>query len=680
MPADIVSFIPRRDHDASGNLDEFVASCRDELTVFGKNLDWSANYWSQAKLTFGNIDQTGRVLKPANVMKEPFLSFAKAYVRYQQGQRPSKANGEIRALRCLERALCQAGREVDVLQVDSSVFDMAGAVARDHYSPGMAYHAARELARLAKFISDRRLAVITVDWENPIKRPVDTVRTGKKAQAQREKKLPRQEALDAIADIFASKPHVCRDIFTTCVSAMLMSVPSRVTEVLALPVDCEVWETKRDGSQAYGWRFTPGKGGAPMIKWIPTVMVDVAREAVKRVHRITDEARRLARWLEEHPGEFYRHSGCSSVAEDKPLTVAEAAAALGIPSDRCKGYAAAELRRRGLPGETGFNTLTSLNRWVHAQLPEGFPWFDKTREVKFSQALFCLRAKQLRTDMAASPVLVWKPTNNVVTGDLQSRETSPGHVSPSIYDRHGRNDPAGKPLKLTSHQFRHLLNTIAQRGGLGQAEIARWSGRAEMKQNRVYDHMSEFELAGMLRSHDPSLKLDRGLDEIADRIRATIPMSRREFNTLTVSTAHVTESGFCAKSYIESPCQKFRDCTNCTEHLYVKGDKRLLPHTRDRLQKTRELLEHARQESADGTLGSDRWVDIHKSTEQRLTALLAILEDDAVPDGSIIRLANPREFSPFCRALEARGSKPRLTEVIPETSASRISDGNESDG
>ncbi|EKD74304.1 MAG: hypothetical protein ACD_45C00005G0009 [uncultured bacterium] len=47
---------------------------------------------------------------------------------------------------------------------------------------------------------------------------------------------------------------------------------------------------------------------------------------------------------------------------------------------------------------------------------------------------------------------------------------------------------------IDTHQFRHLLNTMAQRDGLSQSEIARWSGRADIKQNRVYDHMSEFEL------------------------------------------------------------------------------------------------------------------------------------------------------------------------------------------
>ncbi len=37
---------------------------------------------------------------------------------------------------------------------------------------------------------------------------------------------------------------------------------------------------------------------------------------------------------------------------------------------------------------------------------------------------------------------------------------------------------------------RHLLNTIANTNGMDSMLLAKWSGRADMKQNRVYDHTS----------------------------------------------------------------------------------------------------------------------------------------------------------------------------------------------
>jgi hypothetical protein len=564
------------------------------------------------------------------------------------------------ALKCLERALDERARGMELQYVDASLLDRAAVLARGHYSAGMAYHAGRELERLARFVSDKRLIAATLDWKSPIERSGDTVRTGRKAQEERDRKLPSDEALDALADIFASNPKVARDIFTTSVAAMLLCAPSRISELLALPEDCEVWETKRDGKRAYGWRFQPGKGGAPMIKWIPDAMVEVAQEAVRRVREMTIEARRIASWLEQNPNRFYRHSACPQVEESCPLSIMDAAAAVGIYNDATQ-HCRTELRRLGLSGRDGGDSFASLNKWVRARLPEGFPWFDEGRAVRFSGALFCLQAKALRSDMAASPCMIWRPTNNLFNNDLCSRQTSATYVSRGVFDRHGYNSGRTKPLKVTSHQFRHLINTMGQRGGLGQFEIARWSGRVDVKQNRVYDHMSEFELVDMLRQHDPELSLDRSLTEIAEQIAVQLPMTRQEFNTLTIPTAHVTEYGFCIHDYVMSPCQRFRDCLNCTEQVCVKGDRRL-DRVRTRYAQVSQLMERARREIAEGSAGADRWYEIHALTEKRLGSLLTILEDPSIKDGAIIRLNNDQEFSPLRRALDAKAIAGTLKE------------------
>lgn len=64
---------------------------------------------------------------------------------------------------------------------------------------------------------------------------------------------------------------------------------------------------------------------------------------------------------------------------------------------------------------------------------------------------------------------------------------------------------------------------MAQRGGMSQIEIARWSGRVEVKQNRVYDHMSEFEIVDILRKKDSELVLHGSLEELREEI------SKRDF-------------------------------------------------------------------------------------------------------------------------------------------------------
>lgn len=71
--------------------------------------------------------------------------------------------------------------------------------------------------------------------------------------------MPSSDALSALAEVFANNPSDPRDIFTSSVFALLMSAPSRISEVLSLPVDCEVTEIDRKGVSRYGWRFLRGK-------------------------------------------------------------------------------------------------------------------------------------------------------------------------------------------------------------------------------------------------------------------------------------------------------------------------------------------------------------------------------------------------------------------------------------
>jgi hypothetical protein len=648
----IIHFIPRVELSARRNMVEFIRVCRDELTVFGADLDWEANTWRPPGVSFGNLEQVTRILSPFRIMNEHFLDFAKSYFRYQQGQNPTEAMVEMSALKCLERALDNLEHRITLQRVDASLFDSAAVLARQHYSTSKAYHVGRELARLALFLSDKRLIASALDWKSPIARPRDTVRTGKKAREERERKLPSDEALDALAEIFASKPEAVRDVFTTSVAAMLLCAPSRISEILALQEDCEVWEVKRNGDRAYGWRFQPGKGGDPMIKWIPDPMVEVAQVAIQRIRELTTEARQIASWLERYPEQMYRHSGCPQVEEAQALSVMEAAAAVGLPwndENRCRS----ELKRQGLSGRRGGNTLASVNQWVHSRLPESFPWFDKKRGIRFSEALFCFQERALSADMTTSQCVIWRPQANTFNKDVRPGQPYLGCVFTNVFDRHGYNVGRTNPLKLTSHQFRHLLDTMAQRGGLGQSEIARWAGRVGVKQNRVYDHMSEFELVDMLRRHDPELSLERSLTEIAEQIATQLPMTRQEFNALTIPTAHVTEYGFCIHDYVMSPCQRFRDCLNCTEQVCVKGDRRL-DRIRGRYAQVRELKERAQREISEGSAGADRWYEIHALTEKRLSSLIAILEDPSIRDGAIVKLNNAQEFSPLRRAIEAK--------------------------
>lgn len=643
-----VPFSSKRQRDAAQRLASFIETCRHKLTVFGADLNWDENQWRSPGVSFGNLDQTSRVLKPENVLQAPFLSFAKAYFRYMQGVAERKSFTEMRALRVLERALVNRTGGASIADVDGRILDAAAMLAREAYSAGVAYQAGRELAKLATFVSDEGLIPRHLQWTNPITRPRDSVRTGRQAREERERKLPDAAAVEAMAELFASCPSEPRDIFTTSLSAMLLCSPSRIAEVLALDSECEVRETCGDGSISYGWRFWPGKGAAPYVKWIPSVMVPLAEEAIGRVRQMTQDARWLASWLESKPDQFPRHSQCPKVAEDDALNLDEIGAALGC-QDVEANYIRAEINRLGFSLRQGPITLRMLNEWVQSQLPKTFPWYDEDRGLRFADALFSCLSNLLDTERRVIPVVLKKPTSNIFNDDVGSRKNSA-----SIFERHGISiDKRSK--KLTSHQFRHLLNTMAQRGGMSQADIAHWSGRTSIKQNRVYDHLSEFEVVEMIKRHDPSLNkdavADRGLRDLANKL----PMTRQEFDLLLVPTAHVTEYGYCVHDFVMAPCQRFRDCLNCSEQICVKGDRRV-ERMKERLTQVGALMERAAAEIANGTAGADRWFETHQMTHQRLAQLIEIMESAQVPDGTLIRLKADQEFSPVRRALRVRST------------------------
>lgn len=646
--AKIFQFIPKSTISASQNLDLFVRRCREDLTVFGRDLNWSSEIWPKVAV-FSKLGVTTRRPTPKQVMDAKFIDFAKSYLRYQQGHKPTGTKSEMKALRAIEAALLQVKGEASISCLSVAVLDEAAVMAGQHYGRGADYQCGRELERLAKFVAENRLVDSGVQtWVSPIRRSQDKNRTGKKGKAIREKRLPNENALNALAEIFANNPDDERDIFTTSTFAMLMSAPSRISEVLSLPVDCEVEEEDSEGTVRYGWRFFAGKGFEGDIKWIPTTMVSVAKEAVKRLERLSQNSRQLAAWVEENPHKFYRHENCPEVEDDARLSMEQACQALGLAHGTRK-QCQSSLWNRGLEAADGLHTLNTLWKHVRSRLPEDFPWFDRDKEIRYRDALFALNKNQFHRNRTCSPIELYKPTVNFFNGDVSPRESIASGRHRSIFDRHGYFSSHGKRLKLTSHQARHLLNTIAQRGGLSNLEIAKWSGRADVNQNRTYNHMSEAEMVAMAERVDPSKSLF-GPD---GEVNTYAPVTPEEFDVIEHGAAHVTEFGFCVHDYTMSPCEKFRDCINCTEHVCVKGDRAQLGRLKQRLKRIEKLHHLARQAVLAGEIGADRWYEAQDRNLTRLQDVISKLEDPAIEDGAQIKLSG-NDFSPLGRALSKK--------------------------
>ena len=650
--SNILLFVPKSTKDSIKNLEDFVAMCRDRLTVFGSNLDWYANAWPKV----GNFTVMGapsRGYEPNQFLDKEILPFAKSYVRYQQGLNSTKSITEFKAIRCIEPALLEVKGIADITLVDTTVMDVAAKYARKNAAT--AYQAGSALAKLVKFLNESKIVSNRIEWRNPISKPGEIKRTDPATQARRAEKLPEDAHLEAMAELFANDLQHPRDRFTTSIFALLMCAPSRISEVQKLPLNVQHYQKDSEGIERLGLRFFAGKGYGWDIKYVTTSFVDIAEEAIGRLTELSAEGRKLAKWYEENPNKFYSHEECPNVGEHDPLSDEQVCLALGLagtrPRDAVRAFFGkyppyAQHKKNGEP-----LTLSFLNEYCRSVLPEGFPYIDVERKLKYSEALCCFRAHEFRLDLGTSRVKLWVPGKSAFTTDLNF---IPGQER-SIWTRHGIRNEDGSEISMASHQVRHLLDTAAERGDLGQLDIAKWSGRANIHQNPVYNHMTEEEYVKVSERALPT--------GVLEKVEANAPVTLADLEAVGDAIAHVTPYGFCIHDFSMLPCQKHRDCLNCTEHACVKGDAEKLERLKAQQRLTQIQLDKARAEDEDGTFGADRWSQHQLKTLERLEQLIEIMESEDVPEGSVIMLSNDLEYSPLKRELASRQAIKGLPEI-----------------
>lgn len=648
--SDVILFRPKAELDASQNLHGFVDSCRNELTIFGSDLPFDENVWDVTdtiqlkghgnklvRYVFSNLVTVND--REPSPMAEPFLSFAKAYMRYMQGLRPLIGYGSrLGALRVLEAALSENGNLPDPVKIDSQVLNRAAQIAGQHYSVAAAYRVGGQLEMVSSFLVDNRLAIVPVRWRNHLKRPSDTGRVGKEFDERRQEKMPSHAALDALPKVFrlASEPV---DVIVSSVAAILCSAPDRINEVLLLPEDCEVWQKigKDSDKEAYGLRWWPAKGADPMIKWVVPSMAGIVQEAIGKIRKITDEARRIAKWYEDHPGQIYLGNDFEHLRKKEFLTLAEVAEVLGI-KDRSSANTWCKMN-----GVEAVNTgrpllvrFADVEKAVIGMLPKGFPVLDNETGLKYSEALVVMRVNEMGNQRGTYRCMIDPVSTNQINTGLGGRAQ---HGFDSIFTRLGFSEPDGSPIKVTTHQFRHYLNTLAQAGGLSQLDIAKWSGRKDVRQNNAYDHVTADQMLHKVRD---AIGDDSQMFGPLAEMPKKVLIPRDEFARLRVPTAHTTDLGFCIHDYTMSPCQLHMDCIHCGDLACVKGDEEKTRRLRQRLDEASDLLQRAEQAVSDGYYGSDRWMEHHKSTVDRLSQLCAIMDDPMVPLGSVIQLSPPK--------------------------------------
>ncbi len=452
-----------------------------------------------------------------------------------------------------------------------------------------------------------------------------------------EKKMPSDAALDALPKIFLVAVET-PDLIVSSAAALLCSAPDRISEMLSLPNDCEVnhKRSKSDKNDAFGLRWWPAKGADPMVKWIVPSMTSVVQEAIGKIRAETNEAREVATWYENYPDKLYLPLSLEHIRVKEWLSMKELAEVLGF-HDRQAATAWCKLNKLDyvIKGKAGRVRFNDVQHAVIKLLPEAFPVLDRRTGLRYSEALFVARKNEMNVQRGTYRCMIEPITINQINSGLGSRAQ---HGISSIFSRLGFSEPDGTPIRITTHQFRHYLNTLAQAGGLSQLDIAKWSGRKDIRQNHAYDHVTPDQMLQKIRDAvGDSSQMFGPLAELPKSV--LIP--RNEFARLKVPTAHTTDLGYCIHDYTMSPCQLHMDCINCEDMVCVKGDQIKEARLKQRLEEARALFNKAQDAVAGGYAGSDRWMEHHTVTVERLSQLCSIIDDPKVPIGAVIQLSSP---------------------------------------
>lgn len=641
MSASVLHFTPRDELEPLANIDAFIELCR-ASAVLDANKQFGENRWVTERLKGKNGENSvifSTLEASALKVSEPcfpaqFLNFAKALTVYLQDKRPVVSQSvRIAALRCIEAALREQGKDSRPTAVNTDVLDGAVELARQQMSAAVAYRVAGQIEYIAELMAAKQFVSFSLPWTHGLKKPREVgSRISKEALAARQEKLPSPAALRAIAGIFISAVEPA-DVLVSSNLALLTCAPERINEVIRLRRNCIV-NGDNEFKGVLGLRWSGSKGFENSTKWLPSEMADVARDAVSNLLKVTAPAQQLAKWYMDNPQKLFLHEGAKHLRGAELLTAAEVALILWN-DESARDSANTWLSGREIKGtplerkRLGYR-FADVERAVIEMLPSSFPYMPGPPDLLCCDSVAVMRTNELHATRAVYMCMFTTVDYNTITNPLGARKERA-----SIFERFGFTEDDGSPIEFQSHSLRHYLNTLAQAGGLSDTEIAIWSGRRDVGQNKFYDHMSSEEVqapvsqalaAGFTSELEPIAAAQRSLYE------------RSAFRKLGLTAAHTTEFGWCMHNFASEPCSMYRDCMNCEEQECVKGDSHKEANLRLLKGETEYLLKQAKAALGDEEYGADSWVKHQMMTLSRVNAMLEIFENPEVPVGARIRL------------------------------------------
>ncbi|MFQ5433602.1 MAG: hypothetical protein ACE5FD_01885 [Anaerolineae bacterium] len=479
-----------------------------------------------------------------------------------------------------------------------------------------------QLVHLGEFLASRKICrPLYYTIQTP--RPGQTVHTAA-GQAQRRTKLPSPNALAGLARVYSQLATEPAERLLAAAAGLLMVTGFRIGELLTLSEDCEVNETNA-GQSVYGLRYyrekTPGGEKDLAIRWLTPLQAELAQEAIAEIRNLTADARVRARELEQDPDRFPLPlpPSCERIRVTQLRQMMGEGNKLYLPT--------AEVPRYRGSGYHYYCLTADVEAYLFKKRVKRLWTVDKRDGTyqMLSETLFIAFRNFLHKGRAANRLLVQPITagqfNNFLNGEQ------------SVFERYDIRDVDGQVCGITSHQFRHWLNDLADKGGLPNDVLTRWMGRKNPRHTQAYRHATMDERLQWVKQGIQ----DNELGGFVAEVYQELPLAERdEFLEGQVQAVHFTPMGICIHDFAIEPCPYHLTCLRgCPDYLRTKGDPIERQYLLQIQANTEKALAWARQESAPGkTNMAQAWLDHHEAILSGVQAALAVDDETTIPDGT----------------------------------------------
>ena len=192
-------------------------------------------------------------------------------------------------------------------------------------------------------------------------------------------------------------------------------------------------------------------------------------------------------------------------------------------------------------------------------------------------------------------------------------------------------------MGFAPHQLRHWVDHHAKESGIPISIINLWSGRKDANQAYEYIHTID---------EDNAKQINSILVNKSDMIpSADIKLiSIKEIKDMRKLPATIMSEGVCIQDLVTMPCRFLNDfmtsCFGCQEMCYIKGDAQALANLKIDLEVQVARLSEVKSHSGfTVNKASQEWYKTHLNKTSALTVLIEILEDNAIIQGSSVRMS-----------------------------------------